>query len=100
MKIYGMKGRKVFAEKDKWAYVAEIEVEEDDGSETYVTVQDYELSDLTVSKTSMYDFLVGDSADPAETFLEEYKSWDEVSVSKYAEMFEKLRELVKMLGGC
>lgn len=97
MKIYEMKCRKVFAVPDGYVYIAEANVEEADGSDTYVAVQKYEGLDMTVSKQSMYAFLCGDAADPAEEFLEEYRTIDEASESAYAEVFRKLVEMIGML---
>lgn len=97
MKIYEIKCRKVFANPG-YAYIAEAEIEEQDGSELFIAIQKYEGLDMTVSKQSMYDFLCGDKADPAEEFLEEYKEADEAVRSEYADIFRKLMEVTEMLG--
>lgn len=99
MKIYEIKSRKVFANPG-YACIAEAEVEESDGSTTFVAIQDYNGLDMTVSKQSMYNFLCGDGGDPAEKFLEEYTSVEGASESEYAEVFRKLVDVIGMLEGC
>ncbi len=99
MKIYEIKSRKVFANPG-YACIAEAEVEESDGSTTFVAIQDYNGLDMTVSKQSMYNFLCGDGGDPAEEFAEEHTSVDGAGDSAYAEVFRKLMDVIKMLGGC
>lgn len=100
MKIYEIKCRKVFAEPGKYVYIAEAEVEESDGSATFVAIQKYDGLDMTVAKQGMYNFMCGDGGDPAEEFLEEYTSVDGVSESAYAEVFRKLFDVIGMLEGC
>ena len=98
MKIYEIKSKKVFAVPDGYVYIAEAEVEEADGSETFVAIQKYNGLDMTVSKQSMYDFLCGEGADPAEEFLEEYKEADTAAIrSSYAKVFAKLMNVIEML---
>ena len=60
MSIYGMKAKKVFAGPGCWSYIAEAVVDDGDGGEVYVTVQDYDMLELTVSSQSVYAFLVED----------------------------------------
>lgn len=99
MKIYGIRGREVMACPGSWAYIAEAEVEEDDGSETYVTAQTYaEGLELTVSKESVYGFMVVGVGDPVENFIEEYTTWSSAKESKYADVFKKLKSVMNMLG--
>lgn len=97
MKIYEIKCRKVFANPG-YAYIAEAEVEEEDGSAAFVAIQDYNGLDMTVSKQSMYDFLCGDGADPAEEFTEEYNTLEGANASAYSDVFAKLVEVIKILG--
>ena len=99
MKIYEIKCRKVFAEPGQYAYIAEAQVEED-GTDVFVAIQEYDGLDMTVSKQGMYDFLCGDGGDPAEEFLEEYTAIDDAADSAYAEVFRKLVNVIEMLGGC
>ena len=96
MKIYGIHGKRVFACAGSWAYVVEAGVDLPDGSNVYVTVQDYDGMELTVSKESMYGFLVCNGEEPAE-FLEEYRTWKDAKGSAYAPVFEKLKKVLKML---
>lgn len=99
MKIYGIRGREVLACAGSWAYVAEAEVEEDNGSETYVTAQIYaEGLELTVSKQSVYGFTVVGVGDPVEKFMEEYTTWGGAKESAYADVFKKLKSVINMLG--
>lgn len=100
MKIYEIKCRKVFAEPGKYVYIAEAEVEESDGSATFVAIQKYEGLDMTVAKQGMYNFMCGDGGDPAEEFLEEYTAIDDAADSVYAEVFRKLVNVIEMLEGC
>ena len=96
MNIYGIHGKKIMACAGSWAFVAEAGVDLPDGSEVFVTAQDYDGVELTVSKESMYAFLVCDGDEPAE-FLEEYRSWKDAKASAYAAVFEKLKKVLKML---
>ena len=100
MKIYEIKCRRVFAEPGQYAYIAEAQVEEEGGNDTFVAIQEYDGLDMTVAKQGMYDFLCGDGGDPAEEFLEEYTSVEDAAGSAYAEVFRKLVEVIGMLGGC
>ena len=96
MKIYGIHGKKVMACAGSWAFVVEAGVDLPDGSDVYVTVQDYDGLEMTVSKESLYGFLVCDGEEPAG-FLEEYTAWKDAKASEYAPVFEKLKKVLKML---
>ena len=100
MKIYGIKCREVMACAGSWAVVAEAEVEIENGEEIYVTAQEYDGLELTVSKQSLYAFLVGNGQAPAEEFVEEYRAWKDTKESAYAEVFARLKKVMKMMGGC
>lgn len=100
MKIYGIKCREVMACAGSWAVVAEAEVETDSANRdtVYVTVQEYDGLEMTVSKESLYAFLAGNAKEPAGGFLEEYTTVKDAKASAYAEVFAKLRKVMKMLG--
>ena len=98
MKIYGIKCREIMACPGSWAVVAEAEVGETDGSITYVLAQEFDTTELTVSKQSLYSFLVEDGAEPAVEFSEEYTAWKDAKASGYWSVFEKLRKVMKMTG--
>ena len=97
MKIYGIKAKEVMACPGSWAIVAEAEVMEKDGSTTYVLAQEYDTIELTVSKQSLYSFLVEDGEEPAVEFSEEYTAWKDAKASAYAGVFDKLKKVLKML---
>ena len=99
MKIYGIRCREIMACAGSWAIVAEAEVETDTPNRDtgYVTGQEYEGLDMTVSKESLYAFLVGNGKEPVE-FLEEYRSVKESKESAYAGVFAKVRRVMKMMG--
>ena len=98
MYIGKMNARKVFVGPCGASVVAEASVELNDGSVVYVTIQDYEGTEYTVSKESVYEFLVGNRKNPAKKFDEEYLKWADAKVSAYAGVFEKLKKAMKMLG--
>ena len=101
MKIYGIKCREIMACAGSWATIAEAEVETDTPNRdtAYVTVQEYDGLDFSVSKKSMFDFIAGDGSEPAESdFLEEYSTLKDAKASAYAEVFTKLRKVMKMIG--
>jgi len=100
MKIYGIKSKEVMACPGSWALVAEAEVENDNGEEVYVLIQDYDGFNVVITKKSSYDYLVGDGKEWAEgeDVLEDYGSLKEAKESVYYGVIEKLRKVVKMLG--
>lgn len=98
MTIYSIKSTKVMACAGSWAYVAEAMVDLPDGETVYVTANDYEELALTVAGKSVYAFLVGAEEDPVEDIREEYGSWKDAKASEYADVFDKLRKTLKMLG--
>lgn len=100
MKIYGIKAREVMACAGSWAVVAEAAVEEDDGSETYVMIQEYNGLEFTVSKESLYGYLAENGPEPVVEFLEEYTKLKDTKESKYAEVFKVLKSVMGKLGGC
>ena len=97
MKIIGIKAKKVMACPGSWAIIAEAEVEVD-GESVYVLAQEYDTLELTVSKKSVYSFLVEEGDAPFVDFLEEYTEWEAMKGSAYAGVFEKLEEVMDMLG--
>lgn len=99
MKIIGLKAKDVMACAGAWATVTEAEVEVN-GEILYVLAQEYDTLELTVSKTSLYEFLAGNGDEPVVEFSEEYTAWKDAKASAYWPVFEKLRKLMKMLGGC
>ena len=98
MKIYGIQAKEVMACAGSWAVVAEAGVDLPGGSTVYVTAQEYDGVELTVSKESLYDFLVGDAEEPACGFIEEYRTWKDAKASEYAAVFDRLKKVMKMLG--
>ena len=98
MKIYGIKAKEIMACAGSWAVVAEAAVAEDDGSETYVLIQEYDGTEYTVSKQSVYSYLAENGAEPAVEFLEEYTSWKDAQASAYVEVFRTLKGIMKKLG--
>ena len=97
MKIYGIKAKEIMACPGAWALLAEAEVEAD-GETVYVLAQSYDTLELTVSRKSLYAFLAEDGDAPEAAFLEEYTAWKDAKASAYAEVFEKLKKVLKMLG--
>ena len=102
MKIYGIKCREILACMcGGWARIAEAEVETDTPNRdtVYVTIQEYEGQDFSVSKKSMFDFIVGNAEEPEDSdFIEEIRTLKEAKESEYAKVYEKLRKAIKMLG--
>ena len=98
MDIVEIRVRKMFAGPGNVAYVAEATVENDEGETFYVTMQDYDGKEYTVSVKSIYDFMVNDNGDPADEFIEEYRSMANTKTSVYAEVFSKLKSAVDLLG--
>ena len=96
MCIVEMKAKKVFGGPGSFVWIAEAEVESD-GKMVYVTVEYYDGEEYTVSEKSMYDFLADDGDEPCVEFLEEYANAEEAGKSKYAAVFEKLREAIDRL---
>ena len=102
MKIYGIKCKEVMACAGSWAVIAEAEVETDTPNRdtVYVTIQEYDGVECTISKKSVYAFLVENGSEPVMEFLEEYRILSGTKASAYADVFAKLRRVMKMLGGC
>jgi hypothetical protein len=98
MYIYGIKAKSVMACAGSWAEVAEASVGLPDGSEVYVLAQEFDTTELTVSKQSLYSFLAEDGSEPAVEFVEEYTAWKDAKGSEYWPVFEKLKKVIKMLG--
>lgn len=95
--ITGIKAEKVYAGPGSFARIAEATVYTGSGETVYVTVQEYDGTEYTVSKQSVLDFLSGKAEDPAE-IDEEYTTLKEAKASVYGPVFEKLRKAVGMLG--
>lgn len=99
MKIYGIKCSEVMVCDGSWAKVAEAEVITDEHETVYVTIQEYEGVDLSVQKGSMYACIVENAKEPAdEMFLEEYRGMAFAKESAYADVFAKLRKVMKLVG--
>ena len=102
MKIYGIRCREIMACAGSWAIVAEAEVETDTPNRdtVYVTVQEYDGTEYVVGNESLYAFLAGNGAAPEGEFIEQYETLKDAKTSAYACVFEKLRKVMKMMGGC
>lgn len=100
MKIYNIRATMVMACAGSFATIAEALVDLPDGKSVYVTAQEYEGIALTVTEHGLYDFMAGNAPEPEEAFLEEYRTWKEAKESGYAVVFDRLRKVMKMLGGC
>ena len=68
------------------------------GQELHATAQEYDGTQLTVSKGSVYDFLAGDGTEPVDEFMFEFNSWAEAETegdSNYAHVaFEVLERVM------
>lgn len=100
MKIYGIRCREVMACAGSWAVVAEAEVETDNANRdtVYVTVQEYDGLEFVVGEQSLYAFLAANGPAPEKAFLEEYRTLKDAKASAYADVFAKLRKVMKMMG--
>ena len=98
MYIVSIKAKKVFACPGSWAYVSEAMVEDAEGGIVYVMAQEYDTTEITVSKKSLYAFLAEDGEEPAVEFMEEYTTWKDAKASKYADVIGKLKKVLGMLG--
>lgn len=95
MKIWEIKGKKVFAGPGTWSYVAEAKVVDEEDRERYVTVQEYDGStEYTVSEKSVYDFLAGGDEEPVEELEEEYSKYADTAESKYRKVYELLLKVI------
>ena len=99
MRIVEIKAKKVFACAGSWALLAEAFVVNDDESEVYVMIQEYDGLEMTVSKKSVYGFLAGNDPEPeGMEFMEEYTVAKDAKGSAYAAVFDQLKKVIKMLG--
>ena len=101
MKIYGIRCREIMACAGSWAIVAEAEVETDTPNRdtVYVTVQEYDGQDFSVSTKSLFDFIIDEGDEPADgDFIEEFSELKKAKASAYAKVYEKLRKVIKMMG--
>ena len=98
MKIYGIKAREIMACAGSWARVAEVALDDDDYKDVYVMAQEYNGLELTVSRKSLYSFMVEDDGSPDVDVMEQYTTWSAAKDSKYAEIFKVLKTTLKMLG--
>ena len=100
MKIYGIKCKEIMAcICGGWATIAEAEVETQEHGTVYVTVQEYDGQDFSVSTKSLFDFIIDEGDEPADgDFLEEFSTLKEAKASEYAKVYEKLRKVMKMTG--
>lgn len=97
--VIEIKAKRIVAGPGMCAYVAEAEVLDfASGESRYVTYQEYEGKEFTVSKESVYAFLAENREDPASEFLEEYESARAAGASGYAGVFEMLKKVVAQLG--
>ena len=99
MKIIGIKAKEIMACAGSWAVVAEAEVMTEGGNVVYVLAQEYDTLELTVSVQSLYSFLVENGAEPTVDIDEEYTAWQDANESEYAVVFDRLKKVLKMLGG-
>lgn len=98
MGIVTIKAKQVFAGPGSWALVTEAMVEDKDDGTVYVMAQEYDTTEITVSKQSLYAFLAEDGEEPAVDFMEEYTEWKDAKASKYADVIAKLKKVMGMLG--
>ena len=99
MEINGIKAKKVFAGPGSYALVAEAEVyDQEKDVFVFATVQSYSGEEYSIQKESVYDFLAGEGSAAVSEFLESYHTYRDAKESGYAEVFEKLRKVLKMLG--
>lgn len=99
MKIYGIKSKEVMACAGSWAVLAEAAVNDERDGDVFVTVQEYDTLEFTVTKKSIYSYLAEDGKEQADwEFLEEYTSYKASQESRYAEVFRMLKGIMKKLG--
>lgn len=98
MYIGTIKSKRMFAGPGSFARIAEAEVITDADEVVFVTVQEYDGSEYTVSEKSVYAFLAEDSGEAVEAFLEEYTNAADTKASAYAKVFDQMRKVLKMLG--
>lgn len=96
--IYEMKAKMVGGGPCGCAFIAEAVMDGVDGGKVYVTIQDADGKEFTVAKQSVYAFLAEEADEPAEEFMEEYRSLRSAKKSAYAGVFEKLNDMLKVLG--
>ena len=98
MRIWGMKCKRQFAGPGEYAYIAEAKVVVQEPDELFVTVHDYAgMLEYTVSKESVYAFMIDDEGDPIEEFEEEYTDRTEAKTSLYWDVFALLERNIKAL---
>ena len=98
MNIVEIKAKKFFAGAGNFVWLAEAQVEAEDGSTVYATVDYYDGEEYTVQGKSMYAFLAEDGEDPCVNFDECYTSFDDAQKSKYAGVFAALKNVIEELG--
>lgn len=102
MKIYGIKCKEMMVCMcGGMARIAEAEVETDTPNRdtVYVTVQEYDGQDFSVSTKSLFDFIIDEGNEPADgDFIEEFSELKKAKESAYAKVYEKLRKVIKMMG--
>ena len=100
MKIYGIRCKEIMACMcGGWATIAEAEVETQEQGTVYVTVQEYDGQDFSVSTKSLFDFIIDEGDEPADgDFIEEFSELKKAKESAYAKVYEKLRKVIKMMG--
>ena len=98
--IISMRGTRTFAGPGMYAIDAEAETRTDSGETLYVHINDYDsFRHYTVSKTSICDFMTGESAeDPDAKFTEEYTSLKETKDSEYTKVFKTLSAMASQIG--
>ena len=98
MNIWGMKCKKQFAGPGMYAYITEAKVVVEEPDELYVTVHDYDgMLEYTVSKESVYAFMIDDEGDPVEEFEEEYTDRAGAKTSLFWDVFALLERNIKAL---
>ena len=98
MLIEEIKAKRIFAGPGNTAFVAEARVKDMQRNEYFVTVQDYDGTEYTVAKESVYAFLAEDNGEPASEFLEEYTKLKDAKTSSFANVFMTLKSVLNKLG--
>ncbi len=95
MKALNMRAARTLAGAGVYAYDAEMKVAMEDGAVVFLHANYAEENHFTVARESIFDYMVGESADePAIEVLEEYDSLLAAMVSPYYRGFQALDALV------
>lgn len=93
MNIVEFRGKKA----EMGTCLAEVVVEYKDGNKLFVTVHFYDGEYYTVSRQSVYDYLAGNTEEPAKDILEEYDDYEDAKKSEFAKVFKILRDMIGKL---